>query len=154
MKTILLIFLVAVSTQCFAQVADEGSYVVVRGAVSGCERWTSRILDAVKIEGEEPISLLGIPEIDAWSLEKKQIKTNLLSAIEKLRGSEPESISVEILESEAKYNTIAREFLFSLNLLLDGSCPFKGFESMKRGNEDLEEGIEKIKRSELARSVV
>lgn len=69
-----------------------------------------------------------------------------------------ESITVEILGSEQKYQSIVKEYLVSLNTLLEGACPFKN--QSKLGGifmpdaEYLEEGIQKIKKQDIARSVI
>lgn len=97
MKALLIIALLVWGTSCLAQSAQEGSYIVVRGAVEGCEVWSDRILDVVKVDNDTPIKLLGIPDISVAGLTHKQIKSNLLMAVENHTGKKPESITVKIL---------------------------------------------------------
>ena len=151
MKTVLFVILIAWGTQCLAQSVHDGSYVVVRGAVEGCELWSFRILDVTRVEGDDPVSLLNIPDISVAGLTDKQVKSNLVTAIQSITGTKPESITVEILESEQEYQSIAKEYLVSLNALLDGFCPVK---SQSPGLEDLEKSIQKIRKQDIARSVI
>ncbi|MCW8925028.1 MAG: hypothetical protein OQJ84_02135, partial [Xanthomonadales bacterium] len=141
--------------QCLAQSVENGSYVVVRGAVEGCEAWSFRILDIAKAEDNEPVTLLNIPGITVIDLTSEQIRSNLIAAIQDLTGNEPKSISVEILDSEQKYNFIVKEYWASLNALLEGVCPFenKANRAPPLDGEYWEEKIQEIKKQDIARSV-
>ena len=91
------------------------------------------------------------------NLNSEQIKSNLIIAIQNLTGNEPESITVEILDSEQKYNSIVKEYRASLNALLNGSCPYKN-QNRTRGTPNLdteywEKSIQEIKKQDIARFV-
>ena len=122
MKFTLCLILIAWSFPCFSQTADEGNYVVVRGAVQGCEHWYFRILDVVKIQGPETISLLGIPDIPVTGLDTKQIRLNLVSEIERRMGTAPKTVRIEILESDQQYEGIIDEYMRSLSSFTDKKC--------------------------------
>lgn len=167
MKYILLIVFIASGTQCLAQSVGNGSYIVIRGAVEDCKAWSDRILDVAKVEDNKPVTLLNIPDISVMQLNSEQINLNLLTTIQNLTGNQPESITVEILESEAEYQSIVKEYGTSLNALLSGSCPF-GNKSKLRGKhpidpssgkltadpEYLEENIQRIQKQDIACSVI
>ena len=152
MKNVLFIVLIAWGTQCLAQSVGNGSYIVVRGAVENCEAWSFRILDVVKAEDNKRVILLNIPDISVKNLNSEQIKSNLLMAIQNLTGNEPESITVEILDSEQKYNSIVKEYRASLKALLDGSCPFSSPPVLDA--EYWEKSIQEIKQQDIARFVI
>ena len=136
-----------------------GSYIVVRGAVENCEAWSFRILDVAKAEDNKPVTLLNIPDISVMNLNSEQIKSNLTIAIHNITGSEPESITVEILDSEQKYNYIVREYNTSLRALLDGSCPIGNQTKIKISapildTEYWEKSIQEIKQQDIVDSVI
>ena len=147
-----LIFTIAIwSTLCHSQLAEEGSYVLVRSAVKGCERWTSRILDVVRVEDKETVTLMAVPNVVVKQLDHNQIKANLLAAIQDLTDNQPESFEVEILESYQQYRLIVKEYISSSNRRVSGTCPF-WYE--QRHHWHIEEQIEKIRRRDIARSMV
>ncbi len=148
-----------VLTICFAasfqaKSAETVSYIVVRGAVIGCEDWTDRILNLINVKDEPNPSILGLPSIDVWGLDAAQIEESVLDTIEKSTGTKPKTLSVELIDSEPEYRLLINEYMYSLNNLMRGQCP----RQFKKGNNHqrpiIDEKMEEIRRQEMARLVV
>ena len=150
MKILLYILLVTSPIISMAQTAAEGGYIVVRGAVKDCIEWPNRILDAVKIDNQEPVTILEIPGFYVVGLNHKQVENELYEAIEHVAGKRPETLSVEILASDAAYQTIAKEHLISVNALVAGSCPYRKIKDAKKIQE---EELEKMRLMEISRRI-
>lgn len=127
-----------------AQTAAEGGYIVVRGAVNDCKEWTNRILDAVKIENQAPVTILNLPGFSVVGLNHEQVESKLSEAIKTLTGRRPETLSVEILASDVEYQTIAKEYYTSLALLIDGECPFSKARNQKIDRDQMKDRLQKI----------
>ena len=97
MKKKLLLIVLIWSSPGQSQTAEEGNYIVVRGAIIGCNKPTGRVLDVVLVDGFGVVSLVGIPNIKVKSLDGNNIKSKLLDAIESKIGNRPESVEVSVL---------------------------------------------------------
>ena len=73
MRSALLVAFAIWSNICSAQLAEEGSYIVIRGAVKECEDWSSRILDVVQVGDKDTITLVGIPNVFVKQINQNQI---------------------------------------------------------------------------------
>ena len=153
LNKVLLFGVVAIfSPSSFAQSAHEGNYIVVRGALQSCEKWNFRILDVVKIEGTQPVEILGLQDMELLGLTKEQVSAALVTEINRRTGHAPDSLRIEILESDLDYRAITNEYLISLKAMLDGGCPKElGFPPEPKS---LDEQMEKVRRMELAESIV
>jgi len=114
MKSFVLIAFFALSAHCYADTVEEGNYIVVRGVIKGCEKWTNRVLEVVKVDGPHSISLLGIPEIEVIHQSAQQVKSQLENQVEERTGNRPTSLGIEILGSEVEYRSITYEYRVSL----------------------------------------
>lgn len=108
---------------CQAEEVTEGGYIVIRGAVEGCEAWPDRILEVVRIEDSEPVELLGLPPLQLIGVSAAELTKMLRSVIESRTGRRPQTLRVEILGLEDEYLTLANEYLASLHYLSEGTCP-------------------------------
>jgi hypothetical protein len=122
MKRLLFLILLVSSSLCQAQRADEGDYVVLRGALLSCVQWSGRVLDVVQIENADPIQILGLPPVYILGLSPEQITRKLEDHIDELTGVEPTSIRIEILKNQAAYRTIVFEYARSWAGLIQGDC--------------------------------
>ena len=134
---------------CAAEEAKLGSYIVARGAVVGCETWTDRILDIVEIKADENPTILNLPDLEILGLNGADIETVVLDRIEQQTGIRPQTISIEIIDSESEYKSLINEYAFSLTRLIQKRCP----KQRKPPLDNMEEQIEKIRRVELIKSV-
>jgi hypothetical protein len=150
MKIILYILLLTSPIIGMAQTAVEGGYIVVRGAVKDCEAWGNRILDAVKIENQAPITILEIPGFSVIGQDHDQVENELSDAIKTITGNKPSTLTVEILISDAEYQAIAKEHLMSLKVLLDGECPLQ---KAKGSEQRREEELERMRLMEISRRI-
>ena len=149
MKIFLCILLMASPITGMAQTAVEGGYIVVRGAVKDCPEWTNRILDAVKIEDQTPITILEISGFSVVGLSHDQVEKELIKAIATNTGKRPESLSVDILASDAEYQIIVKEHYRSSLMLQKGVCPHKDTE----GNEQRQKEMEEIRLLEISERI-
>ena len=114
----------------------------------------------VQVGDKDTITLVGMPNVFVKQLNQNQIKTNLLEAIERKTGNQPETVKVEILGSEQEYRLILNEYNGSLLHLARGKCPGHPLRSdhlkdlIDKQLEDIEEQLEKIKRMETAEVLV
>ena len=155
MKILATLLLLLMSAEIHAQPLSTGDYVLIRGAVNGCESWPSRILEVEKIETEAPVVLLGLSGVEVVGLNKVEIEKELRKTIENLTGHHPSTLVVEILRSEMEYQSILREYSISLKALIAGHCPHPDadpYEPIRKPS--LEEQIEQLRRAEIARLVV
>jgi hypothetical protein len=128
--------------------ADGGSkYIVVKGSTVQCPEWHNRILEVVEVKDNEYANLLGIPLIEFRPLKPKAILNYLVDSIVQLHKYEPESLSVEVLESNIEYRAIVGTFMMSLDALVKGKC----LRHKTKLHEKLEKDIEKIRVQELSR---
>lgn len=154
----LTVFLVSLnwSAICFAQTADVGNFIVVSGALRGCEEWTGRILDVEKIEDDQPLRLLNLPGISVIGLDGEGILQVLESAVLQQTGNKPKSLSVQVIDSVRLPRTIFEEYGVSLRLMIDDECPEGPIDipaKRKLREYKLEEDIQKIRQMELSRAV-
>ncbi len=159
MRFAIFLALVVWGSSCLAQTATNGTYVVVRGAVKGCEDWTERILDIEEVKDDKPINLLDISNINVVGLEGKGIQLLLESEIKIRTGNEPKSIKVQVLDLIRLPRGIWDQYRFSLFALLDGECPVDPqripvSREPPTYPERLEKEIEKLRRLELSRALV
>lgn len=117
------LLLLAWSVLCQAQEVEVGSYIVVRGAVQGCEQWTGRILEVVKVEPSQPVPLLGLPPLDYVGLSAEEISLVLQAKIESLTGYRPRTVWVEVLATDDEYRRIRTDYQSSVHYLSEGRCP-------------------------------
>ncbi len=150
MKIFLYILLLTSPIIGMAQTANEGSYIVVRGAVKDCSEWGNRILDAVKIENQAPITILEMPGFSVLGLSHTQVEDELSDAIEKITGKRPDTLSVDILASDAEYQTIAKEYLMSQTMLVEGKCPFRKTHDIKKNRE---EELERLRLEKISKRI-
>ncbi len=150
MKTILLSTLLAVSSPSFADTVKEGNYVVVRGAVKGCEHSARLIFDVVKVEDSNPISILSIPDINVIGQSAQQIELKLEDKIEHRTGRRPTTLSINILQIERDYRNILTEYRLSLAHIERLDCsPLHKRRQQYRYLRNLDEQMEKIRLMEL-----
>ena len=159
MRLTVFLALIIWGSVCLAQTAGVGNYVVVRGAVKGCEHWTRRILDVEEVEDSKPISLLNIPIINVVGLEGESIQLLLESEIRKRTGNEPKSVRVQVIDAIRLPREITDQYMFSLKSLFAEKCtadPASIPVSRKRPStpDYLEEQIQKLRQLELSRSLV
>lgn len=150
MKIILYILLITSPIIGMAQTATEGAYIIVRGAVKDCSEWQNRILDAVKIENQAPITILEMPGFSIVGLSREQLENELSNAINKITGKSPVTLSVDILASDEEYQAIAKEYLMSLRMLVEGKCPYQKTE----GTDPIQEELERIQLLEISKRIV
>ncbi|MBE9548189.1 MAG: hypothetical protein IMF09_02195 [Proteobacteria bacterium] len=150
MKIILYILLISSPTIGMAQTAAEGSYIVVRSALKDCSEWGNRILDVVKIENQATITILEMPGFSVVGLSRDQLENELSEAINKITGKSPETLSVDILTSDEEYQAIAKEYLFSLRMLVDGNCPYR---KTNDPEEIQEEDLEKMRLKDISKRI-
>jgi hypothetical protein len=158
MKQTLFLFLIVWCATCLAQTATVGNYVVVQGALKGCEHWTWRILDIEQVKEGEPVKLLGIPNINVIGLDGKSIRSALKAEIERRTGTEPTTLEVQVIEAIHLPRELTDGYMHSLRYLLDNQCPSdpENFPAPRKAPstiEDLEEQLEKLRQLELSRSV-
>ena len=153
MRRISAIFWLLFAIPCSAGEAELGNYIVVRGAVLGCEAWTDRILEIVKIESEAKPTVLGIPDIEVLGSSEEQIKVTVSDAIEKETGTRPQSLSIELINSVPELRPLVGFYAYSLQEFKKDECPME-FKHRKIPGHYLEEQIEKLRREILGRSVV
>jgi len=155
MKILATLLLLLMCAEIHAQPVSTGDYVLIRGAVNGCESWPSRILEVEKINTEAPVGLLGLPGLEVVGLHKVEVEEELRKTIESLTGHKPSTLVVEILRSEMEYQSVLREYSISLKALIAGHCPHPDvdpYEPVKKPS--LEEQMEQLRRAEIARLVV
>lgn len=153
MRTRLFLILVIWCLPSYPQVAEDGRYVLIKGALLGCEGWTDRVLDVEQVESGGRVSLLGINDFPVLGQEREDIEAGLLSAIKERTGRRPQTLAVEILMSRAEYEMVVPAYLTSLNYLLDKKCP-TGLEKRRDRKWDLDEKNEMIRNMEIAKKVV
>lgn len=121
-RVITLLVTTALSLGAFAQTADLGDVIVVRGTVKDCAQWPDRVLGVQVVEDETAVMPLEGIEVDVLGANAQEILSALQDEIAKHTGRRLKSIWVEVLPS-AMYETVASEFIYSANYLLDGRCP-------------------------------
>ena len=149
----LTIILILTSLPCLAEEAKLGSYIVVKGAVAGCEAWTDRILEIVEIESEQPVTILGLPGLSVLGLYDAEIQEMLLDAVEKETGNRPQTLSIRVIHFETEYRLLLNQYAESLNMLIGGKC-LRPQPPAKSREQRIEEDIEKIRRYELSKFLV
>ena len=85
-----------------SQIAEEGNYIVVRGALIDCEGSRDRVLDVVLVDESGFVSLVGIPNLAVINLDGNSIESKLLDVIESKTGNRPRSVNVEVLTTIEK----------------------------------------------------
>jgi hypothetical protein len=158
MKQTLILFLIVWCATCYSQTATVGNYVVVQGALKGCEHWTSRVLDIQQVKEGEPVKLLDVPNINVIGLDGNSIRSALQAEIELRTGTEPSTLEVQVIEAIHLPRELTDRYMQSLRYLLANQCPSdpestpasrKSFSTP----EYLEEQLKKLRELELSRSV-
>ena len=152
MSTRLLVILLLWSSPGYCQLAVEGNYVVVQGALMGCETWKDRILDVARVGSEGRVDLLDYQGIEVLGKSGQDIETLLLAAIEARTDRRPKTLVVTVLTSEQEYRQLVQLYILSLNYFLDNHCPV----GSRRGNDknrDLDENNEILRRKDVVKDV-
>ena len=110
------------SATSHAQSVEVGDYLVVRGAIAGCEGWENRILDVKKVQDDRPLEVLGLRAMDVLGLDSREIHIQLLRSISAATGRTPKSLRVEILNDDSEYRLIIGEYRASLYALIKDKC--------------------------------
>ena len=95
-----------ISIPCLAGEAKLGSYVMARGVIEVCETWTDRILDIVEIESAENLTIMDLPDIEVLGRTEVEITNSILNVIERESGTRPQSLSIELIDSESEYESL------------------------------------------------
>lgn len=132
----------------------EGNFVVVRGALTGCELSAPiYIFDVVEVENADPITLMGIPDIDVIGQSAYQIELQLADRVEQRTGRKPATLEIDILLSEQEYRAILKEYLHSLQMISVMKCyPVRG-EPGPVDPHDIDEQMENFRLMELVDSL-
>ena len=141
------------SVSCLAQEAVVGGFLVVRGAIVGCEQWTNRVLELVRLDSEQPLTLLGMPGFEVLGLNAGEIKELIGDRVEQNTGERPRSLSVDLLRHEADYRLLLNDYAAHLQALIKDSCPYPQ-RSTVPFNEQIDEQMEEIRRIDIAKIVV
>ena len=153
MRTALATFLLLISFTCFAETVQTGNFIVVRGAVLGCEAWDKRILDIVEISHDEGQTIVGISGVKFVGSDLAEIEAEVLGAIENNTGVRPKTLTFELIESVLDIKPLIDPYLYSTRALDAGFCPPRYDLRIDR-KIPIEEQIEELRREELSRSVV
>ena len=153
MRIVLSALLILVPMSCLAGGAEPGNYIVVRGAVLGCEAWDDRILDIVEVEKARHPTILGIRDMDVLGKSEEEIETAVLGKVESETGTRPESLSIELVDSVLDLKPLINPYLYSSRMLGMGICP-PNIAQRKSQENFYEEQIDKLRRAELAKKVV
>lgn len=166
MRVICLLVGIHFISPSWADEAEPGSYIVVRGAIAQCPNWTGRILNIEQVDGEGVVAFLQLPPLEAAGLDAGEIQKKVLDTIEEQTGHRPVTISVEILANEAEYRLLLNQYIHSLQSMVHDRCPpdcspgMTGWPACKEEwktrpqQNDREDSIEKLRRLKLAESVV
>lgn len=141
------------SLPCLAEEAVVGGFLAVRGAIVGCESWTDRVLELVRLDSEQPLTLLGLPGFDVLGLNAEEIKELIEDGVEQEAGKRPHSLTVELLKIEAEYRLLLNDYKAHLVALMKESCPSRPRRSIP-WNEQLDEQMEEIRRIEISKVLV
>jgi hypothetical protein len=153
MRIVLAALWLLLPMSCLAGGAESGNYIIVRGAISGCEAWDDRILDIVEVEKAHNPTILGIPDIDVVGKSEEEIEMAVLIAIESETGTRPQTLSFELVGSVLDLKPLIAPYLYSSRWLEAGVCP-PNIDRRNTRENWYEEQIEKLRRAELARTVV
>jgi len=104
-------------------VVEEGSWVVVIGAVQGCEQWDRRVLDVQLVQDDQPLELVGIPVGDVTGMSGIEIRIRLQAEGERLTGHKAESLKVLVFQLQLP-REIIRMYGLSVRELAVNACPW------------------------------
>lgn len=143
------------SLPSFAEEATLGGFLAVKGAIVGCDKWTDRVLELVRLESEQPLTLLGLPGFEVLGLNAGEIKELIEDRVEQDTGKRPHSLSIEVLGNEAEYRLLLDNYRAHLYALIKGErlCPYPPGKSVP-WNEQLDKQEEEIRRIEISRILV
>lgn len=153
MRSALVILWLLIPLSCIAEEVESGNYIVVRGAVKGCEAWNDRILDIVEVKFEKPATVLEFDDVPVLGKDMSEIRIWVLDAVEESTGVRPQSLTFELITSVLDIKPLIDAYLFSTKWLYAGHCPPQ-YERREERNIRIEEEMEKLRREEFLRSVV